>query len=328
MTRFLPVAVLALLLVACASEDTANPRSTVLAPIISAPAARVGPVLIVEDWNCSTEPDIGYSYFKGLVTNNSASALSNVLAVGTWFDSQGGFITSENALIDYDPLLPGQTSPFEVIIRWNPAMEQCQLEFSEFFGGLITSAPPPTPTPTATPLPTATIDPSFTATPAPTPRPTTTPFPTRPPRPTSTPAPIPTATPSSPPIAVLLDGRYLAGGNDFVRAWRWFEVRVLPEPNQPLFEYKSTALEEGRIPCYEKSISRREQRDVPTGFWERAGDPIESGTPLVIIDRSDTFARLQDGEFGYCDEVLYLAEPSRTHDAQYWLRRVDLADTQ
>ena len=46
-------------------------------------------------------------------------------------------ITSDSSLIEYDPILPGQTSPFKVIERYNPAMEKANIEFKHMWGNRI-----------------------------------------------------------------------------------------------------------------------------------------------------------------------------------------------
>ena len=47
-------------------------------------------------------------------------------------------------LIEYNPILSGQTSPFEVMARHNPAMHNARLEFKTLMGGTIEwrDAPP------------------------------------------------------------------------------------------------------------------------------------------------------------------------------------------
>ena len=49
----------------------------------------------------------------------------------------GGFITSDDALIDYNPILPGQTSPFKAMATENPAMRKASIDFKELMGGSI-----------------------------------------------------------------------------------------------------------------------------------------------------------------------------------------------
>lgn len=74
---------------------------------------------------------------EGRVTNISDAALRNVTAVVTWYTEDGQFVTSDDALIEYNPILAGQTSPFEVMSGTNPAMKRFRVEFKELFGGTI-----------------------------------------------------------------------------------------------------------------------------------------------------------------------------------------------
>jgi hypothetical protein len=71
------------------------------------------------------------------VKNISDEPIKNVVAVGIWLDKKGEFIKSDDALIDYNPILPGQTSPFKTISSGNPAMEKYRVEFKTMFGGTL-----------------------------------------------------------------------------------------------------------------------------------------------------------------------------------------------
>lgn len=79
----------------------------------------------------------GYHIVEGQVKNVSSQPLQNVMAVGIWTDKDGGFIKSDDALIDYNPILPGQTSPFKTMSTGNPAMARYRVEFKTMFGGTL-----------------------------------------------------------------------------------------------------------------------------------------------------------------------------------------------
>jgi hypothetical protein len=79
----------------------------------------------------------GYHKVAGEVRNVSTESLRNVEAVVTWRDGSGRFITSDTALIEYNPLLAGQTSPFEVATRSNPEMQSYTVEFKLLMGGTL-----------------------------------------------------------------------------------------------------------------------------------------------------------------------------------------------
>jgi hypothetical protein len=57
---------------------------------------------------------------EGQVKNISNRSMKNVEAVASWYSKDGSFISSDDALIKYDPILPGQTSPFQVMTRAIP----------------------------------------------------------------------------------------------------------------------------------------------------------------------------------------------------------------
>lgn len=79
----------------------------------------------------------GYATYEGQVKNISNSKLKNVQAVVTWYDRNDNMITSSSALIEYNPILPGQSSPFKVMKTYNPAMGKAGVEFSHLMGGTI-----------------------------------------------------------------------------------------------------------------------------------------------------------------------------------------------
>jgi hypothetical protein len=74
---------------------------------------------------------------EGRVRNISSDPLRNVEAVANWYSSDGSFISSGDALVEYDPVLPGQTSPFKVMTRANPEMHRFSVEFKTFAGTKI-----------------------------------------------------------------------------------------------------------------------------------------------------------------------------------------------
>lgn len=79
----------------------------------------------------------GYWYVEGEVKNLTADPLPRVTAVSTWYTKDDQFITSDEALVDYDPLMPDQASPFKTITRGNPQMSKYKIEFKRLLGGMI-----------------------------------------------------------------------------------------------------------------------------------------------------------------------------------------------
>lgn len=92
-----------------------------------------GVQLIIEKWSWRRSSDM-FVEAQGLVTNVSGMPLESVVARVNFYTSNDEFITSEDALIAYRPLLVGQSSPFKVIETFNPAMAKASLELAEFWG--------------------------------------------------------------------------------------------------------------------------------------------------------------------------------------------------
>ncbi len=79
----------------------------------------------------------GYWYVEGEVKNISDHPIKSLMAVSSWYDKGGTFIKSDSAMIEFDPLMPGQTSPFKTITRGNPEMSRYTVAFKAMFGGPI-----------------------------------------------------------------------------------------------------------------------------------------------------------------------------------------------
>ena len=105
----------------------------------SSSPASYEPALELGSWNWTRTEGGDYVKVKGQVKNISGERLKNVEAVVTFKDKNGDFITSSDALIDYNPILPGQTSPFSVTETYNPAMRtgNAYVEFKFLMGGTI-----------------------------------------------------------------------------------------------------------------------------------------------------------------------------------------------
>lgn len=119
------------------SGDRPTGGSPVRGVVPAPPPSPSGPSLEIESWRWSTAH--GYAKAEGQVRNISGKSLENVTAVVTFYDKDGKFITSADSLIDYNPILSGQVSPFSVLARYNPAMGKATLEFKYLMGGTIPS---------------------------------------------------------------------------------------------------------------------------------------------------------------------------------------------
>ena len=102
------------------------------APSVSASAPMV---LEVETFNCGHEH--GYTVTEGRVKNISDKPLKNVEAVVENLAADGTFISADTAIIEYNPVMPGQSSPFKVMGNHNPLMKSCTLSFKSLMGGAL-----------------------------------------------------------------------------------------------------------------------------------------------------------------------------------------------
>jgi len=91
------------------------------------------PPLKLVSFNCVKEH--GYVFARGEVTNLSPKILKNVVAVGTFRTADGTLVKSEDALLEFNPIMPGQTSPFSAGGTDNPAITKCGVNFKIMFGG-------------------------------------------------------------------------------------------------------------------------------------------------------------------------------------------------
>ena len=92
----------------------------------------------------------GYHQVTGEVQNISGRSLRNVEAVISWYSDSGQFVTTDSSLIEFNPLLQGQTSPFKVMTRSNPEMKKFTVAFKQFGGATLqtrddSKAPPAPP---------------------------------------------------------------------------------------------------------------------------------------------------------------------------------------
>lgn len=100
-------------------------------------AARLAarPPLKLNSSKCRKE--YGFVKYSGEVTNRTKQPIDNLMAVGVFRTSNGDHVKSASALIDFQPLLPGQRSPFTVTTSDNPAIKNCFVAFKTMFGAAI-----------------------------------------------------------------------------------------------------------------------------------------------------------------------------------------------
>lgn len=81
----------------------------------------------------------GFATVEGQVKNISGSSLKSVMVVVEWATADGQFVKSDDSLVEYDPILAGQVSPFKSITSHNPAMQKYRISFKQLFGGTIST---------------------------------------------------------------------------------------------------------------------------------------------------------------------------------------------
>lgn len=146
---FLLIAGIVYAIVTSSESNNSSNSSNNIAPTAfdssRVPTEPATPPLEVQSWHCDQKDS--FMFVRGEVKNVSPNKLKNIAAVGTWYTKAGALIKSDDALLDYNPILPGQTSPFEVISTSNPEAQRCGLNFKNLMGGTVgfTAKSPPAP---------------------------------------------------------------------------------------------------------------------------------------------------------------------------------------
>lgn len=81
--------------------------------------------------------EAGYAIVEGQVKNTGNEKIDNIEVIVTWKTKEGEFIKSDSAMIDYDPIMGQQTSPFKVLTTRNPKMLRYEIDFKQALGGSI-----------------------------------------------------------------------------------------------------------------------------------------------------------------------------------------------
>ena len=100
-------------------------------------ADKTEPVLELQSYSWSHEDDSNYAFVVGQVKNISKKSYDHVEAVANFTDAKGNFVTTEDALINYNPILPDQVSPFKIPVPWNPAFKNVKVEFKQIMRGKL-----------------------------------------------------------------------------------------------------------------------------------------------------------------------------------------------
>lgn len=119
------------------SSPTATRSAAPATPDLARPTPPAEPSAKLALLSARGYDEHGFHFVEGQVRNISNEPLKNVTAVASWYDKSDGFITTADAIIEYNPILPGQTSPFKTITTTNPAMAKYSIAFKELMGGQI-----------------------------------------------------------------------------------------------------------------------------------------------------------------------------------------------
>jgi hypothetical protein len=82
---------------------------------------------------------LGSRHLEGEVRNISGQSLNAVWAVVSYYTAAGEYVRSDTAPIEFQPILPHQTSPFHIVGPENPAITRWKLQFKIFGGGTVPS---------------------------------------------------------------------------------------------------------------------------------------------------------------------------------------------
>lgn len=76
---------------------------------------------------------------EGEVQNITEISLQSIYVIVTWYTADSRFIRSDSALVQYNPILPRQISPFKVFSDINPEMSNYKIGFQENSGAGVLS---------------------------------------------------------------------------------------------------------------------------------------------------------------------------------------------
>jgi TPR repeat protein len=103
--------------------------------ILKKTTQRLAAQLVLLDWRWTRES--GFVTAEGQVRSVTPHKLENVSVTVIYKTSSGALVTSDTVLIEYNPLMPGQLSPFKVITSDNPQIRNANVNFSFLMGGSI-----------------------------------------------------------------------------------------------------------------------------------------------------------------------------------------------
>lgn len=87
---------------------------------------------------CTGSPTLRITTCEGSIRNLSTRTVEGVQVVIEWLDDQGAVQATNSGPIDYNPLLPGQESPWTLLGSYNPGLTKFMVSFRGPAGPLRT----------------------------------------------------------------------------------------------------------------------------------------------------------------------------------------------
>jgi hypothetical protein len=104
-------------------------------PVAPRPNPLYEPKLELLSWRWSEANT--YLTAEGEVKNISDESMDNIEVIVSFYASNDVFVKSAEALVDYNPIMPGQTSPFKAMTPSNPVIQKARIQFKKMFSGTI-----------------------------------------------------------------------------------------------------------------------------------------------------------------------------------------------
>lgn len=128
------IAFLVVLVAGCASTTLTSQLTTAAKPTATPVPSESRLLLLAVN---GTKASRSYLQIDGFVRNVTNQSLRNVVAVALLCDDNGKFLLSDEARLSYNPIQPGQESPFKILIREDPVISGGAIRFKELNGGEI-----------------------------------------------------------------------------------------------------------------------------------------------------------------------------------------------
>ncbi len=127
------IAFLVVLVAGCASTTLTSQLTTAKPTASPVPEE---PRLLLLAVN-GTKASRSYLQIDGIVRNVTSQSLQNVIAIALLCDDNGKFLFSDESRLSYNPIRPGQESPFKILIREDPKISGGAIRFKALNGGEI-----------------------------------------------------------------------------------------------------------------------------------------------------------------------------------------------